>query len=93
MTTVVTLFAPPSPAVIGVCPGWACLLATISTGPRSSWAILSMLIGLMLAAASITAAPAADRRNAYGAVIFALLSPFLLVVAVISSCQCSTLCR
>lgn len=42
----------------------------------------SMLIGLMLAAASTTAAGPIS-QNAYGARdVFALLSPFLLVVAV-----------
>ncbi len=77
------LFYPP--AVISVVLAGACLgflphnfhPAKIFMGDSGS-----MLIGLMLAAASTTAAGPVS-QNAYGARdVFALLSPFLLVVAV-----------
>ena len=78
------LFYPP--AVISVVLGGACLgflphnfhPARIFMGDSGS-----MLIGLMLAAASTTAAGPIS-QSAYGARdVFALLSPFLLVVAVV----------
>ena len=86
------LFYPP--AVISVVLAGACLgflphnfhRAKIFMGDSGS-----MLIGLMLAAASTTAAGPIS-QNAYGARdVFALLSPFLLVVAVML-CRCSICC-